>query len=429
MKKKPEIQDYNLDEKIISSIKTIDSKVEGNLSILRTSIFILLFVFEFLFISTFWRHALDFFSVFFTFYPGFLFWYLIGLGIVESNWYLNFTNKFGAKLKNRYFNILKTKIFKYERYQSDYSAYKNALIEFERAESESKRIAEELKTKKLKDEVFNRIQEFKNPLNAIIENLKYKKDYDYILQAYSDYSPKLDEYRTYLKTADALAYGIETDLNYFQGNIGWIHGKLSKSTILKNTIKEKPEVEPSKKIGVEAKVKKSQLVEIVNIKEVFNDIPNSNAVIKKREPAIRKVDYQEQNIKNATIGLLGEEFIYEYELKKLNEINRKDLTQFVDHVSKREGDGLGYDIISFNENGDKIFIEVKTTTGGVSTQFFISSNELNVLSNQTNYCIYRVFDFNTETKKGKIIKIEGKNEIEKYFDIEPTNYKVMPRVI
>lgn len=33
-------------------------------------------------------------------------------------------------------------------------------------------------------------------------------------------------------------------------------------------------------------------------------------------------------------------------------------------VSKKQGDGLGYDIASFTPEGDPVFVEVKTTCGG-----------------------------------------------------------------
>lgn len=39
------------------------------------------------------------------------------------------------------------------------------------------------------------------------------------------------------------------------------------------------------------------------------------------------------------------------EKKYLTSINREDLSQKVEHRSKNQGDGLGYDILSFFEDG------------------------------------------------------------------------------
>ena len=50
----------------------------------------------------------------------------------------------------------------------------------------------------------------------------------------------------------------------------------------------------------------------------------------------------------------------------------------IDWVASRLGDGLGHDIVSFDENGDVLYLEVKTTNAGILTPFFISPNELAV---------------------------------------------------
>ena len=80
----------------------------------------------------------------------------------------------------------------------------------------------------------------------------------------------------------------------------------------------------------------------------------------------------------AQIGLKGELFIMDSEKNKLKQAGITD-TYYPKHVAL-ESMSSGYDVASIDENGNKIFIEVKTTTRRKedinSKIFFISSNEL-----------------------------------------------------
>ena len=68
-------------------------------------------------------------------------------------------------------------------------------------------------------------------------------------------------------------------------------------------------------------------------------------------------------------------------------------------VSKHVGDGLGYDIESFEEGGQRIFIEVKTTKGPIDTPFFLTENERRVASEKAEaYRLYRLFNFVTDPR-------------------------------
>jgi hypothetical protein len=44
----------------------------------------------------------------------------------------------------------------------------------------------------------------------------------------------------------------------------------------------------------------------------------------------------------------------------------------VEHVSRTRGDGLGFDVLSFDEQGKERYIEVKTTAFAKETPFFVS---------------------------------------------------------
>lgn len=97
----------------------------------------------------------------------------------------------------------------------------------------------------------------------------------------------------------------------------------------------------------------------------------------------------------AQIGLKGELFIMDSEKNKLKQAGITD-TYYPKHVAL-ESMSSGYDVASIDENGNKIFIEVKTTTRRKedinSKIFFISSNEFETyLKNKKNYKLYRVYD-------------------------------------
>jgi Protein NO VEIN, C-terminal len=109
---------------------------------------------------------------------------------------------------------------------------------------------------------------------------------------------------------------------------------------------------------------------------------------------VRKFDPIARELRMKTIGDAGEQLIFEYEKRFLFGNDRADLSKNVRWVSKEEGDGAGYDILSFDMRGKEKFIEVKTTVGGNRTPFFISRNEHEfALEKSANFHLYRVFNF------------------------------------
>ncbi len=122
-------------------------------------------------------------------------------------------------------------------------------------------------------------------------------------------------------------------------------------------------------------------------------------VLSAKEPTPRKFlpirrDYIEREARNSSLGRAGEEFVVEFEKWRLSQIGEDALAKQVDWVSHTKGDGLGYDVKSFDGYGNQRFIEVKTTAYGVATPFFITENELAFAKLETaRFCIYRVFEF------------------------------------
>lgn len=107
-----------------------------------------------------------------------------------------------------------------------------------------------------------------------------------------------------------------------------------------------------------------------------------------------KRDYLAQEARNRSLGLAGERFVMELEARRLHAAGKKLLSERVEHVSATQGDGLGYDVLSFEENGRERLIEVKTTAFGELTPFFVSRNELaRSEADAETYRLYRLFDF------------------------------------
>ena len=105
-------------------------------------------------------------------------------------------------------------------------------------------------------------------------------------------------------------------------------------------------------------------------------------------------DYLAQESRNRSLGRAGELFVAELEARRLHAIGKKRLAERVDHVAATQGDGLGYDVLSFDDDGRERLIEVKTTGFGELTPFYVSRNELaRSEADADQYHLYRLFDF------------------------------------
>ena len=88
------------------------------------------------------------------------------------------------------------------------------------------------------------------------------------------------------------------------------------------------------------------------------------------EQLIRKFDPVERDNRNRALGRAGESFVLEVERRQLAKLQRSDLSERVRWIADEDGDGAGYDILSFDASGRERLIEVKTTNGGANTPFF-----------------------------------------------------------
>ena len=94
------------------------------------------------------------------------------------------------------------------------------------------------------------------------------------------------------------------------------------------------------------------------------------------------------------LGEAGERYLFQSEQNRLSSIGRDDLAGKVRWVSKEEGDGAGYDILSFSPSGERRWLEVKTTNGPINTPFWITRNELRVAEEHPHrFCLARLYNF------------------------------------
>lgn len=121
------------------------------------------------------------------------------------------------------------------------------------------------------------------------------------------------------------------------------------------------------------------------------------------EPAARirrGTDFVQLDARNRKLGNLGEEWVLEFERRRLHDrARRPDLSRRVVWVSKDEGDGAGYDIRSYNPDESHRLIEVKTTGLTKYHPFYVSPNEVAVSAREAaSYHLYRVFSFGRDPR-------------------------------
>ncbi|MCF2849178.1 DUF3883 domain-containing protein [Pseudoalteromonas sp. ACER1] len=137
--------------------------------------------------------------------------------------------------------------------------------------------------------------------------------------------------------------------------------------------------------------------------------------------APRKVDWADIDERNRDLGLIGEKLVLEYEVKRLKSLGLGEQANRVKHVAV-DDDTAGYDILSFDEYGKEIYIEVKTTTQSMSTPFYISRNEVEVSREKgEQYWIYRVYSVCASSQKALFYSLQG--DVESHFEIVPYGYK------
>jgi hypothetical protein len=141
-----------------------------------------------------------------------------------------------------------------------------------------------------------------------------------------------------------------------------------------------------------------RILEAADEGHVFIAPPPAISVIEDQPPLlrnlVRKFDPVERDFRNRALGTAGEQFVMQLERKRLVAIDRPDLARKIRWVAVEDGDGAGYDVLSFDPNGRERLIEVKTTNGSARTPFFLTRNEHEVAGSRPDaWQLYRVHMF------------------------------------
>ena len=131
----------------------------------------------------------------------------------------------------------------------------------------------------------------------------------------------------------------------------------------------------------------------------------------------------ERDARNRNLGKAGESLVYEHERRRLQSLGRKDLSESVRWVARDDGDGYGFDILSFNGKGNRaeqeLWLEVKTTNGSSTTPFYITRNELQVSKQRPDvFRIFRLYDFRMRASAYCLTP-----PLEKYVSLTPTIFR------
>jgi len=133
-----------------------------------------------------------------------------------------------------------------------------------------------------------------------------------------------------------------------------------------------------------------------------NELPESSD---SRNRGREKIDYANRSKKFKRIGDRGEQIVVRAEQQYLRKNGRADLAESVDQISQLD-DSVGYDILSFDLDGTRKLIEVKSTLRKVGrSNVYLSANELHVGAREENYYFYIVYEVGS--KRPKIWKVSS----------------------
>lgn len=158
--------------------------------------------------------------------------------------------------------------------------------------------------------------------------------------------------------------------------------------------------------------------------DVFVDPPKPKKKGKAKSISPIITNWERKEAQSRRIGIRGEEFVVALEHQRLIDEGRADLAKAVEWVAKTQGDGLGYDVLSYDKGGAKIYIEVKATLAGKSQPFFVTHNEIEKSKLHSKiYQLYRVFNL---SKKPKVYVLKGR--LDHACQLRPVSYQASPNL-
>lgn len=230
---------------------------------------------------------------------------------------------------------------------------------------------------------------------------------------------------------------IKEKINQF--GLGYLLKKCSDSNLsLSNNVEEEiqQKIENEENI-VSSKVQATKEEQEKTIKEQVSNLKQIDSIenITKKKSSNKstnkskavKTNFTKINEIKTDFGKKCERIIYEHEKERLRQEGQAEKAEQVIWASEEKGDGLGYDIESFEKvNGkyEKIYIEVKGTDKDCLEPFDVSINEVMVSEQlKGSYYIYRIAKANT--KQPIFYKVKG--SIAEKFDLTAIKFRASRR--
>lgn len=134
---------------------------------------------------------------------------------------------------------------------------------------------------------------------------------------------------------------------------------------------------------------------------------------------VRRFDPAARDARNRQLGRAGEEFVLGVERRRLQEAGQGGLAEKIRWVSHEDGDGAGFDILSFDVSGAERLLEVKTTCGAERTPFYLTRNELALSEERPDeFRLVRVHQFANDPKIFTLVP-----PLSAHVALEPVTYR------
>ena len=134
---------------------------------------------------------------------------------------------------------------------------------------------------------------------------------------------------------------------------------------------------------------------------------------------VRRHDPAKRDARNRRLGTAGERLVLRHERHRLRAASLDSLAERVRWIARDEGDGAGFDILSFDCEGQERWLEVKTTTGPSTTPFYLTENEHRVSEeNPERYRLVRLYDFRTAPSAYCL-----QPPLQDHLRLDPTSYR------
>lgn len=143
----------------------------------------------------------------------------------------------------------------------------------------------------------------------------------------------------------------------------------------------------------------------------------------------RHIDFAAREAANRSLGLAGELAIVDFEKRTLLAAGRDDLAAQVRHVSVEDGDGLGYDVGSFDPVTEAPrYIEVKTTRFAKELPFHVTRNEVEFSAEAGEaFCLARVYQFGPKSRSRTPEHFRLSGPLADTVLLEPESFVATPR--